>query len=102
MDITVVDNAPEDRYDARTSDGKVAGFAAYQVANRLIVMTHTEVDPAYEGQGVASALIRGALDDIRTRGLAVVPLCPFVKTFLTRHPEYGDLVYSAPGTTPAD
>jgi uncharacterized protein len=102
MDITVVDVPAEDRYEARTADGALVGFAAYQLATNLIVMTHTEVDRSFEGQGVATALIRGALDDIRARGLRVLPLCPFVTAFLQRHPDYRDLVYSAPSTTARD
>lgn len=102
MDITVVDVPDQGQYEARTTEGAVAGFAAYQLAGRLIVMTHTEVDPDYEGRGVGSALIRGALDDIRTRGLAVLPLCRFVQAFLEHHPDYQDLVYSAPPSTASD
>jgi uncharacterized protein len=102
VDITVVDDPGKSRYEARTADGTVAGFAAYQLADRLIVMTHTEVGRAYGGLGIGSALIRGALDDIRSRGLAVLPLCPFVHTFLDRHPDYRGLVYSAPPSNAAD
>ena len=46
----------------------------------------------FEGHGVGSRLVQGALDDLRARGLAVVPLCPFVAGFIDRHPEYADLV----------
>ena len=102
MDITVEDDPDEERYEARTADGVLAGFAAYQLASNLIVMTHTEVDPAFEGQGVATALIRGALDDIRERRLPLLPLCPFVVAFLQRHPEYRDMVYSAPQASAPD
>jgi predicted GNAT family acetyltransferase len=96
MDISVEDVPDEERFEARTADGVLAGFAAYQLASNLIVMTHTEVDPAFEGQGVATALIRGALDDIRERRIPMLPLCPFVVAFLQRHPDYRDLVYTAP------
>jgi predicted GNAT family acetyltransferase len=102
MDLTVVDAPDQARYEARTADGTVAGFAAYQLAPHVVVMTHTEVDHAYEGQGVATTLIRGALDDIASRGLHVVPLCPFVAAFLKRHPDYGDLVYKPPATRATD
>jgi uncharacterized protein len=101
-DVTVVDEPDEARYEARTDDGALAGFAAYQLAENLIVMTHTEVDPAYAGQGVATELIRGALDDVRARHLAVLPLCPFVLAFIQRHPEYGDLVFEQAASTATD
>jgi hypothetical protein len=50
------------------------------------------VDEAHEGQGIGSRLAAGALDDIRGRGLTIVPLCPFVSAYLARHSEYADLV----------
>jgi uncharacterized protein len=57
-----------------------------------LALVHTEVEPRHEGRGFASRLVAGALDDIRARGLGVVPTCPFVRSYLERHPEYGDLV----------
>jgi uncharacterized protein len=53
---------------------------------------HTEVEPGHEGAGVGSTLVRGALDAQRERGELVVPLCPFVRGYLERHPEYADVV----------
>jgi predicted GNAT family acetyltransferase len=47
---------------------------------------------------VGSQLVRGALDDLRARGLRVVPLCPFVAAYLRRHPEDADLVGTDPAT----
>jgi predicted GNAT family acetyltransferase len=56
------------------------------------VFTHTEVDPAYEGRGLASVLIRAALDATRSAGLHVRPLCPFVRAFIERHEDYANLL----------
>ena len=56
------------------------------------VFTHTEIDPAYEGRGLASVLIRAALDATRSDGLTVRPLCPFVRAFIERHEDYADLL----------
>jgi predicted GNAT family acetyltransferase len=73
--------------------GQVAAFAAYIPRGRLVVFTHTETDPAFEGQGVATQLVRWALDDVRAQGLTVQAQCPFVQAYIARHPhEYGDLV----------
>ena len=58
----------------------------------MIVLVHTEVAPAVEGRGVGSRLVSAALDDIRARGLRLVPICPFVRAYLGRHPEYADLL----------
>lgn len=56
------------------------------------MLVHTDIDPGYEGRGLGSKLVAGALDDLRRRGLGVVPLCPFVAAYLRRHPEQADLV----------
>src|SRR5439155_23952305 len=48
--------------------------------------------PAFEGRGLGTRLIAGALDDIRARGLELIPTCPFVRAYLRRHPEQRDLV----------
>jgi predicted GNAT family acetyltransferase len=53
---------------------------------------HTDVDPRSEGKGAGAALLQGALDDVRARGLKVRPYCPFVAAYLQRHPEYQDLI----------
>jgi predicted GNAT family acetyltransferase len=50
------------------------------------------VAPEFEGEGVGSALVRTALDDWRKEGRRVLPLCPFAKGWIERHPEYADLV----------
>ena len=53
---------------------------------------HTEVPEALAGRGVASKLIRGALEMVRAQGLKVVPQCPFVAAYMGKHPEYDDLI----------
>ena len=92
MTTDVVDVRDKKRYEIRV-DGEVAGFAEYILTDDMVTFTHTEIDPAHEGQGLGGTLVRGALDDVRPRGLAVLPLCPFVKGWIQRHPDYTDLVY---------
>jgi predicted GNAT family acetyltransferase len=87
----VIDNPAKRRYEAFV-DGELAGHVLYQQREDSLVLIHTEVADEFEGQGVGSRLIAGTLDDIRGRGLSIVPLCPFVKSYLERHPEYADLV----------
>lgn len=75
-------------------DGRVAVLMEFMQTPELVIFTHTDTDPSFKGQGVASLLARWALDDARARGYAVLPVCPFVSAFIDRHPdEYGDLVY---------
>lgn len=91
-DAVEVTNDPDaGRYQARV-DGRTAGFAAYEVRDGRVVFTHTEVDDAYDGQGVGSVLVREALDDVRAGARQVVPECSFVKAWIERHPDYQDLV----------
>jgi len=82
----VTDNRAEHEFELMV-DGHRA-IAAYQLEEGKIVFTHTIVPKAIEGRGVASKLIKAALDSARDRGLRVVPLCPFVKAYIERHPEY--------------
>lgn len=74
-----------------TVDG-VTAFIAYRVDGERIIFTHTEVPDEFCGQGIGSALVGGALDLARQRGLEVVPLCPFVASYVQRHHEYLSLV----------
>jgi predicted GNAT family acetyltransferase len=93
--ILVVDNPAELRYELWVGDAR-AGFIAYRREPGIVVLVHTDIDPVYEGRGLGSRLVAGALDDIRSRGLRLVPRCPFVAAYLRRHPEQTDLVVHDP------
>ncbi len=84
MSVTVSDNPAKSRFEVFL-DGELGGFAEYTLEPDRITFTHTEV--ALEGKGLGSALVRQALDDVRRRGLVVVPQCPFVRGYLDKHPE---------------
>jgi Predicted acetyltransferase len=94
MTTTVTDRPEQSCYEILV-DGEPAGFAQYRLHDGVAVFVHTEVASGFEGQGVASTLIGEALDDVRSRGLAVQPFCPFVREYIGRHPEYKDLVREA-------
>ena len=79
------------QYDIELN-GTPAGLIRFTRDEDVVTLVHTEVDPQFEGEGVGSTLVQRALDDIRSRGERVVPLCPFVSAYLERHPEYADLV----------
>ena len=94
--VVVTRNEDETRWEARIG-GELAGFAAYQLTDELVVFTHTEVEPAFEGKGVAGALAQHALDEVAAEGSRkVMPLCPFIKAWIARHPDYAALVRPAP------
>jgi uncharacterized protein len=90
-ELSVEDHTEARRYEARLGS-EVVGFIAYHAEPGRITLLHTEIEPAFEGKGFGSRLIGGALDDIRSRGLSVVPVCRFVRAYLERHPEYSSIV----------
>lgn len=89
--IEVSDDRDAERYVIAVG-GEPAGFTQYRDRGRAIAFIHTEIDDRFEGHGLGGRLISAALDDVRSRGLAVLPFCPFVKGYIQRHPEYLDLV----------
>jgi predicted GNAT family acetyltransferase len=84
----VTHNAAAHRYELPTEHG--LAIAVYHQQGDGVVFTHTEVPPADEGKGIASKLVRAALDDTRRRGFKIVPACSFVSAFVRRHPEYAN------------
>jgi predicted GNAT family acetyltransferase len=91
VQIDVADNPEQSRYEI-TVDGEQAGFAEYHLHGGELALIHTKIDERFGGQGLGSKLAEGALDDARSRGLAVLPYCPFIRTWLQRHPDYVELV----------
>ena len=91
MDIEFVDNTDAHRFELRSGDD-LLGSLVYRLGSDHITLVHTEVDPAHGGHGYAAMLAKGALDDARERGLGVVPSCPYVASYIRKHPEYADLV----------
>lgn len=86
----VKNNESEQRYELETQGG--TAIAAYERRDGALIFTHTAVPKTLEGKGLASRLIKGALDDVRAQGLKIVPLCAFVAAYLDRHPEEQDLL----------
>ncbi|WP_456565461.1 GNAT family N-acetyltransferase [Blastococcus sp. SYSU D00695] len=82
------------RYEIRDGD-RLLGHAAYRRESGRVVFTHTEIDPDTEGSGLGGTLVRGALDDVRSRGERAVPQCSFVRGWIDRHADYADLVAPA-------
>lgn len=88
--VDVVNNEAAQRFEV-TIDGQVA-VSEYRLSNGQIIFTHTEVPEALEGQGIAGQLVKVGLEHARENGLRVVPMCPFVTSYIRRHPEYQSLV----------
>ena len=89
MSNNVRDNTERNRFEL-DADGHIA-FSNYKRSDGLLTILHTEVPKELEGRGIGSALVRGLLEIARAQGLKVHAVCPFVKSYLDRHPEYSDL-----------
>lgn len=89
-DLTVNDNKAKHRFEIEL-DGETA-FIDYTEQNGVVSMTHTEVPPAFEGKGVGSQLVKGALELVKAANKKVDPQCSFVAAYIKRHHEYDSLV----------
>src|SRR2546428_373362 len=92
-EVVVEDNPEASRYEAWLGD-RIAGIAEYELRDQRgpIIFVHTEVLPDVEGLGIGGRLARGALDDVRRRGLRLIAECEFIAAYLQRHHEYDDLI----------
>jgi uncharacterized protein len=90
MPSPIRDNAALSRFELEA--GGVTAFMNYRLAGDVMTLAHTETPVAARGRGMASQLVKGVLEEVRRRGLKIVPRCPFVSAYLTKHPEFGDLV----------
>ena len=90
MAAGVRDNTTRSRFEL-DADG-VTTFMNYRLAGSVISLDHTETPAAARGRGLASRLVAGALDQIRVRGLKIVPRCGFVRAFVEKNPQYRHLV----------
>jgi uncharacterized protein len=90
----ITHQAAAQRFEAHL-DGHLAQ-CCYRREGQVLVLHHTEVPPAFEGQGVAGALVSAALAWARAEGLRVRPTCSYVAAYMRRHAETQDLLETAP------
>ncbi len=79
------DNPEKNRFELE-QDGRVA-ILAYERRPDALVLIHTEVPPELRGHHVGEAIVRGAIAAARSEGRTIVPLCPFVRAYMERHPQ---------------
>lgn len=89
--IAVARNDEAGRYEI-TVDGELAGFTLFVDRGPQRIFPHTELDDRFAGRGLSSILVRDALADTRTAGLRVVPVCPLVAHYVSKHDEVADIV----------
>ena len=85
----MTDVPEKERFEARDVAGELAGVLTYQLTGPIIAYTHTR---SFEGHGAGSALAEAAMEDAKAKGRTVVPICPFLSEWLTKHPRYENLV----------
>jgi predicted GNAT family acetyltransferase len=86
----VIDNKEQSRFELAV-DGKTA-ILQYMERDGALYLTHTEVPPELEGQGIGGRIVKHALEQARSRGVKVAPSCAFARSYIERHPEYRSLV----------
>jgi len=92
MDPHVLHNPELSRYELWLGEEKI-GHADYVFVGEEMQFPHTEVDPAHQGKNYAAILMREAFADVREKNLGKVwPVCPYVVTYMKRHPETHDLL----------
>jgi predicted GNAT family acetyltransferase len=90
-ELTFVNDERRGRYHV-LRDKRPIAFSEYELEPGRIVFTHTVVRPEFEGQGVGSRLAKHVILDARARDLRITPVCPFIRAYLRRHPEYESIV----------
>jgi predicted GNAT family acetyltransferase len=94
MSLTVVHAVAASRFETRP--GGHLAVCSYRRQGPLLVLDHTEVPRELQGQGVAAALVKAALDWAREQGLQVRPVCSYVAAYMQRHPDTQDLLQARP------
>lgn len=89
-DYELTDNVSENRYEFHI-DGAIP-VIEYRKKDNKIFLVHTEVPESLSGRGIAPKLVEAVLKDIESKHLTLVPLCPYVASYLKRHPEWNRLV----------
>lgn len=83
------------RYVLADETGPEAEMTFVRAGDRLIIIDHTRVPEVYSGRGFGRALVERAVMDARRGGWRIIPLCPFTRATLKRHPEWSDVVHAA-------
>lgn len=84
-DISVIDNQSESRLEVQV-DGQLAELVYHKNGNRLVLI-HTEVPESLGGHGIGGRLVQAAVDKAAASGATIVPLCPYARSWLERHPD---------------
>ncbi len=93
--MKITDNKEKSRFEASV-DGHLA-LIEYSVMPNIVSLNHIEVDKELEGRGVATEMAESVLLQLELRGLKVVPICPFIKNYINKHPEWSSILVKGHG-----
>jgi len=91
MDVKREDGPTGGRYLV-TIDGHTAEMTYSKAGASRIIIDHTGVPDALRGKGAGQALVQRAVEDARAAGIKIIPLCPFAKAQIEKHPEWQDVL----------
>ncbi len=91
-EIELEESGPKGRYVLRGPDGAEAELTFTRVGDKQLIIDHTGVPDAFRGQGAGLRLVSRAVEDARTSGRKIIPLCPFAAAQFRRHPEWADVL----------
>ena len=94
--IEVKNNPQASRFEVQLGEGKLAQIA-YVMEDQVIIFVHTEVPKEFSGRGIADKMAHTALEYAKAQNYQVMALCPFVKAYIERHPEYKSITVDYPG-----
>ena len=89
-EIQVTHNIKGGQFEVQLEDQ--LAYLEYRLGVDSIIIMNTEVPQALEGRGIGGTLVKASLEYARAYQLGVVAFCPFVQSYLKRHPEYQDMV----------
>lgn len=92
MKYSIEHNIKHNRFEAIDEINVLLGNLSYELKESTLTVTHTIVEPEYEGQGIAGALNKAVLLFAKENGYHVIPLCSYTKNYIDRHPEFQDLI----------
>lgn len=87
----VHNNVETGRFEIKVDE--LTAFTEYRIVGDDIIFPHTVTPEALEGRGIGGALVRAGLAFAESKGLRVIPRCPFFAGYIARHPEYLPLVH---------
>ncbi|MBT0609098.1 GNAT family N-acetyltransferase [Aequorivita echinoideorum] len=88
--MELIDNKQKNRFEYKIEDNNA--IVEYKIDNNVISLTHTEVPDELQGQGIASKMTEEVLQNLSDKNLKVKPLCPFIKSYIKRNPEWKEIV----------